>query len=488
MSASALRTSPGPRLPSGALEIAKLLNEWRADPERFVREALGAEPETWQVEALRRMARPRARLAIRSGHGVGKTTFLAWLILWFGSTSDDAKVGVTAPAAPQIETNLWPEIRKWHKAMAATGPVGMWLSRQIEIVQDAVKWSNGNRCTARTARPDQPEALQGLHASDTLVLADEASGIPDIVFEASSGALSTPDAKVCMTGNPTRPSGYFFNAFHAGREFWSTMKVGQADVRPERVDRAFIAEAEAMHGRDSNYYRVRVLGEFPTAADDTLIPLDVIEAAFVREVAQIERNVVWGLDVARFGDDASALAIRRGNKLLEPVTVWRGLDTMQIVGRVMQRYRETPKADLPVQIAVDVIGIGAGVVDRMLELRLPAVGINVAESAAVSERYLRLRDELWFAARDWLKGADVWMARDDGLAADLSAPTYSITSSGKLAVEQKAETKKRLGRSPDRGDAFVLTFALGETRPKVDAAWNKELRRHLSASRSWRAG
>ena len=104
------------------------------------------------------MARPRARLAIRSGHGVGKTTFLAWLILWFGSTSDDAKVGVTAPAAPQIETNLWPEIRKWHKAMAATGPVGLWLSRQIEIVQDAVKWSNGNRCTARTARPDSPPA------------------------------------------------------------------------------------------------------------------------------------------------------------------------------------------------------------------------------------------------------------------------------------------------------------------------------------------
>ena len=470
------------------MEVARLLNEWREAPLRFVREALGADPEDWQAEALRRMAKPRARLAIRSGHGVGKSTLLAWLILWFGSTSADAKIGVTAPAAPQIEINLWPEIVKWHRAMDDCGPLAQYLAQQITIVQDVVKWSHGARCTARTARPDQPEALQGLHAEDAMVLVDEASGVPDAVFEASSGALSTPGAKVCLTGNPTRPSGYFYNAFHGARDFWSTMKVGQEDVRPERVDRAFIAEAEALYGRDSNYYRVRVLGEFPTAADDTLIPLDLIEGAFNRDIVGTDRNVVWGLDVARFGDDATALAIRRGNRMLEPVQVWRGLDTMQIAGRIVRLYEDTPRDLLPVQIAVDVIGIGAGVVDRLLELQYPAIGINVAESASISDRYLRLRDELWFAARDWLKGGDVSMARDDALAADLTAPTYSITSAGKLAVEPKAETKKRLGRSPDRADAFVMTFALGETRPKRDAPWAKAMKHEMRRARSWASG
>jgi hypothetical protein len=438
--------------------LAETLLDWGDNPVRFVNEALGATPEAWQAEALLTIAESD-RLAVRSGHGVGKTTFLCWLILWWGLTRPNSKIGITAPAAPQIDAALWPDLKKWRTKLRDTVPgVGQILASWVEIKSDQIVFPGGNMAVARTARPDQPEALQGLHAENLLFLIDEASGVSEAVFEASQGALSTPGAKIVMTGNPTRTQGFFHDAFHRSRAYWSTMRVSSEDVSADRVDRKFIEEIAGKYGRDSNVYRVRVMGDFPTSEDDVVIPLHLCEAAVSRDVAIAGRRVIWGVDVARFGSDKSALAKRNGNTLIEPVRTWHGLDTMQLSGQVMREYLDAEfKPDV---IAVDVIGVGAGVVDRLIEMGLPATGVNVAESPAVEPaRFVRLRDELWFACRDWLAARDVRMPDDADTIAELTAVKYKLTSAGKILVESKDEMKRRGMPSPDRADAVVLTFA-----------------------------
>jgi hypothetical protein len=229
---------------------------------------------------------------------------------------------------------------------------------------------------------------------------------------------------------------------------------------------------------------------FQADATEVVIPISLARSAIGRQVETISRGVVWGVDVARFGDDDTALAKRKGNRLLERVQTWSKLDTMQVAGTIFREYENTPHEDLPVQIAVDVIGIGAGVVDRLRELQLPVVGVNVAESPAVGAKYLRLRDELWFMAKEWFEGRDVILPEDDALISELTAVKYRYSSSNKLRVESKDEMKDRGLASPDRADAFCLTFALGETRPKTDVAWKRAMRKGMrqASGRSYMSG
>jgi hypothetical protein len=210
-------------------------------------------------------------------------------------------------------------------------------------------------------------------------------------------------------------------------------------------------------GEDSNVYKVRVLGEFPASEDDVVIPMDMIESAVGREVALIPNSPqIWGVDVARFGSDHSALAKRFGNHVPEKVVTWRGLDTMALTGRIYNIWQDSPAK--PDAIHVDTIGIGAGVYDRLRELGLPVYGVNVAESASYKDRYMRLRDELWFMAREWFETASVKMVDDPDLIGELALPKFEITSAGKRKVESKDEMKKRVPHSPDRADALCLTF------------------------------
>jgi hypothetical protein len=188
------------------------------------------------------------------------------------------------------------------------------------------------------------------------------------------------------------------------------------------------------------------------------MPLDLVESAVDRDVSQ-HGKVVWGLDVARYGGDRTALAKRHGNTVKDKIQFWRGLDTMQTTGKVAAMFKETPDSDKPYAIFVDVIGIGAGVVDRLKELGLPVVGINVAESPAVRDKYARLRDELWFRAREWFDKRDVKVIADDELIAELTLPKYKVLSSGKIKVESKDEMKKRGVVSCDLADSLCLTFA-----------------------------
>lgn len=436
----------------------------RDNPRLFVTDILGGEPEQWQAGALDLVA-GNDRVSVRSGHGVGKTTWMAWLTLWFLLTRRDCKVPIGANSQDQLRDTVWPEIAKWHRRLPEP------LREQIEVHAERVVVKadpEGSFAVARTASKDRPEALQGFHAKHLLFLVDEASGIPDVVFEVGSGALSTEGAKAVLAGNPTRASGFFYDTHHRLRDRWATMRVNSEDVPRAR---GHIDDIIARYGKDSNAYRVRVLGEFPTADDEAVIPLESVEAALARQVETLDYLPIWGLDVARFGDDRTALAKRRANRLVEPVKWWHGQDLMQTVGRLQAEYEDTPDPDKPAEILIDAIGLGAGVVDRASELGLPVRGINVGESAAVKAVYSRLRDELWFRGREWFAARNVSMPRDDALISELTTPLYSFTSSGKIVVESKDDLKKRGVRSPDLADAFLLTFAGGLQRRIPKPRW-----------------
>ena len=442
-----------------ALAIAKADNpfavaitRYARAPVAFVREVLHTEPDPWQLEALRAIAKGHTRVAIRSGHGVGKTAFAAWLVVWFANTRAPFKIAITAPTAPQLFDALWPELGKWFSRLPS-GWRDLW-----DITSDHITLKGDKECfiTARTSRSDRPEAMAGLHSDHVLLVADEASGVDEAVFEAAGGSMSSFGAITLLIGNPTRSSGFFWSAHMMERDRWFTMKVSSLDSK--RVTPDFVNEIETRYGLDSNAYRVRVLGEFPQADDNTLIPSGLVDAAMIRDVAlDVTQPIYWGVDVARFGQDASVLIKRQGNVVPEMPRRWRQFDTMQLSGAIKSEYdMAVPRPNL---IVIDVIGIGAGVVDRLNEQDLPVLGLNVAEASSTTGRYGRLRDELWVRTREWLETRAVRLPRDDQLRDDLVAPRYQFLSDGRMQVESKNSMRSRGRPSPDAADALIHTFA-----------------------------
>jgi hypothetical protein len=441
-------------------EVSVILR-WRDDPLLFVRDMFGVEPDRWQGEALMSLAK-EDRVAIRSGHGVGKSALMAWTILWWMLTRFPCKVACTAPTSHQLSDVLWGEIAKWHNRLDPAWKDLLLVKTDRVELRDAPMESFS---VARTARKEQPEAFQGFHSENMLFIIDEASGVEDIIFQVGQGAMSTKGAKTLMAGNPTRSQGYFFDAFNVMREQWHTIKVSCADSK--MVDPQFVEDMRKQYGEDSDIFRVRVLGDFPKADDNTVIPLDLCEAAVNRDVAQAEGKMIWGVDVARFGADKTALAKRRKNHLVEPIRTWQGKDLMQTVGLIVQEYESAKPGDRPDLIVVDSIGLGAGVVDRLREQGYPVRGINVGESSPVNaDKFMRLRDELWWRCREWLESREVRIPNQQELIGDLTTPTYEMLSTGKIKIEGKSEIKKRLPRSPDMADALCLTFAVSDRRFK----------------------
>lgn len=323
-------------------EWQKRILRWRDDPTAFVTEALLADPQPWQARVLDDIKNGETKIAIRAGHGVGKTTLESWLVLWFLLFRRPCKIPVTANSQDQLRDVVWAEISKWHAKLPD------FLKRMIEVSTERITIKadpEGAFAVARTARPEKPEALQGFHSENLFFLIEEASGIDDIIFETAGGALTGENAIVVMCGNPTRTSGKFYRVFHSERERWSCHHVSCLDS--PRVSDNYAKDIAAEYGEDSNVYRVRVLGEFPTSEDDAVIPLGLVEAAIGRDIEPSPSAVVWGLDVARFGDDASALAKRRGNTLLEPVKSWKKRDLMTLAGLIAHEYAITRlKTDL----------------------------------------------------------------------------------------------------------------------------------------------
>ena len=425
----------------------------RNDPVLFVEKVLKATPQKWQKEALLGIKK-NDKVAIRSGHGVGKTAFQSWLILWWMLTHYPCKIAITGNTQHQLQDVLWTELDKWYRQL----PEGFKSQLDIKADKISLHGAKDSYAVCRVSRRESPESLQGFHSENMLFICEEASGIPDIIFQVAEGSLSTEGAKVVMCGNPTRSDGYFYEAFHSMRHRWFTMKV--SCLESEYVSEQFLEDMRTKYSEDSNIWRVRVAGEFPNQSDDVLLPMHLLETAVTRDVeASPTTPVVWGVDVARYGSDRSALAKRRGQELLEPIKTYSGKDIMEMAGIILTEYEAVRYSDRPQAIYIDAIGIGAGLADRLKELDLPAVSISVSESASLKDKFGRLRDELFWNAREWFEGRDVKIPQDDALIQELTSIRYKYLSTGKLKIESKDEMKRRGQRSPDVADSFVLTFA-----------------------------
>lgn len=473
------------------------------DPVLWVRETFGIEPYPDQIEMLEAYRLKKRRIAKRSGHGVGKTTGLAWIIVHHLLFRFPQKTVCTAPTGKQLFKALYAEVVTWLNKLP--GPLRDLYEVKAEEIQLKVA-PQESFVSFHTSSADKPEALAGVHSENVLLIVDEASGIHETVFEAASGSMSGHNATTILAGNPVRRVGTFYNVFHKPAMMASWVRLHVSCVDHPNVTKDFIQQIIDQYGERSNAYRVRVLGEFPLVDDDVVITWEMLEGALNRDVKPVMVRQIWGLDVARKGRDACALAKRKGNSLAEPVRIWRGKDTMQTVGIVKREWDMTLPSERPTEILVDAIGEGSGVADRLMELGLPTRRINVSESASMDERFERLRSELWWKGREWfqrkdctLHGTGWWWNeaekkwspgdekdewRDEFLAAELGWPTFDYTNSGsKILVESKKATMKRTQEdSPNRADAFLLTMA-GEsiTASGNDglktAGWNKAIQR-----------
>ena len=312
-----------------------------------------------------------------------------------------------------------------------------------------------------------------------LLVVDEASGVPEKVFEAAAGSMSGHNATTILLSNPTRSSGTFFESQTRMADSWWTQRWSCVDS--PLVSDEFVQEMRERYGEESNAFRIRVLGEFPLSDDDTIIPYHLVESAVHRDLEVHEDTPsVWGLDVARFGTDKTALCKRQGPIVTE-IRAWRGLDLMQTVGRVVAEYEGLPPSAQPREILVDSIGVGAGVVDRLHEMGLPVRGVNVSETPSLKETYMNLRTELWFKTKGWLENRSCKLPENEQLMAELTSIKYSFTSSGKMKAESKDEMRKRGMGSPDLADALCLTMASEATTALSGAvmSWRRELRRNL---------
>jgi len=453
------------------------VQRYRKKPALFVQEVLGVEPLPYQAEFLDAIASGERKISIRSGHGTGKSTAASWAMLWYFLMHYPNKVVVTAPTSSQLFDALFAELKRWINELPES------LQSVLNVKSDRVEHMSAQSemfISARTSRAETPEALAGVHSEHVMLVVDEASGVPEQVFEAAAGSMSGHSATTIMLSNPTRSSGTFFESQTRLSDSWWTRRWSCVDS--PLVSDEFVQEMRERYGEESNAYRIRVLGEFPLADDDTIIPYHLIENATHRDVQIDEEHtsVVWGLDVARFGTDKTALCKRQGPVVSE-IMAWQGLDLMQTVGRVVAEYEALPPSRQPTQILVDSIGVGSGVVDRLRELGLPVRGVNVAEAPSMGDTYLNLRSELWFKTKAWLEDRSCKLPKNDKLIAELSSIRYSFTSSGKMKAESKDEMRKRGLTSPDLADALCLTMASDAATALSGAfsSWRGAIKRNL---------
>lgn len=479
MPAIATARTPDPVL----LQYMELRTLWKINPILYVRQRFGTEVTWQQAQILEAITPSGSKVSVRSGHGIGKSSSASWAILWFLETHEYSKVPCTAPSSHQLKDILWGELSKWRRKADAISaerghPQRYWLSRLFKLVNDSLydpgakEWG----AFARTARKEDPEALQGFHANDLMYVIDEASGIDEAIYEAAEGALSTPGARVLMLGNPTRNSGTFAASHKQARGDYTALHFRSQDS--PLVDPGYRERLISKWGENSNVVRVRADGLFPRQEDDILISLELTEPCLTRDRREGGGVRKLGVDVARMGSDRTTLVLRHG-AMVDQLKVYAKQDTMETVGCILHVLEPWQVEE----VYVDVVGLGAGVYDRLAELKrqgfisCTVIPVNVAEKAPpvrhpADAKPRLLRDYLWLEVAQWLRDSQpVFCAEDAGacedLAGELASVGYKLDSYGQLVVEDKDSMRKRLGHSPDLADALCCSFA--PTRPKMQA-------------------
>lgn len=455
--ASRVQTWPSPR--------------WAHDPVGFARDVLGVKLWSAQIEILEAI-RDNRNTTVRSGHKCGKSTALAIAALWFFCSFDRARVVMTAVKATQIDEVIWKEIRRLYRG--AKIPIGGTLydlarSGLRDPADDRQVWG----ITARDA-----EGLAGISGPNVLVLADEASGIPDRFFEVLGSSLAGSGGTVrkCYISNPTRTTGEFYRSHTTNAHLFKTLHVSSEDtpnargtaVIPGLAGPEWIAERKAEYGEDSPQYKVRVQGEFVHDRDGKIISLDIIALAEdAWDEAPDEGDLQLGIDPAGDGviGDETAIAVRRGPKILT-VLAWRGLTEDGVVANalgLLEKYRKKGVSGTP-RIAVDCEGgIGTRVFSRLRvaveksPIAIDLVAVRSGKKLWGSPEYDKVRDGLWGETQKWLMAGGA-IPRDAKLAQELNAPIFTADVNQRYVATDKKALRKELGRSTDRADAVCLAI------------------------------
>jgi hypothetical protein len=422
-------------------------------------------PDVWQQDFLNdigRQVKDRGfdgvtavepiRKATSSGHGIGKSALTAWLVNWIVSTRPHCKGVVTANTSPQLETKTWAEVAKWTRRCIT----GHWFDvstgkGSMRLVHKG--YPESWRVDAQTCREENSESFAGLHAANStpFYIFDEASAIPERIWEVGEGGMTDGEPMWFVFGNPTRNTGKFFECFNRQRHRWHGVKI---DSRTAKMpNKKQIQEWVDDYGEDSDFVRIRVKGEFPRAGSCQFIASDIVEGAVSREVEVPQGSPkLFGVDVARFGDDQSVILRRHGRKV-EEIHKFRGLDTMELSAKVAE-YINIYKPD---HTFIDEVGVGAGVVDRLKQLGYSIIPVNSANKADDERQWSNKRAEMWGRMKEWLGGADI--PADQELESDLVAPEYGYDAKMRVQLEKKSDMKKRGMASPDCADSLALTFA-----------------------------
>lgn len=447
------------------------LRRWRDHPVAFCVEVLGL--RMWsRLRDLLEAVRDHDRVAVKAGQKLSKSTGAVALALWWVVTRPNAQVMLTAPSGHQARNILWAELSRLYRLAESRGlPIGGALSPDPST---GLRFADGRRIFAVTT--DDPNKLQGLSGRNQLVIVDEACGFAEPLWDPLLGNLSG-GGKLLAISNPTVTSGRFYEMFTSRRsDRWKLLTISALEspnvrkgklIIPGLATRESVAEKREDYGEDSPLYQIRVLGQFPSQSDNAVVPLALLEAGQARWAETPDEpsaTLNLGVDVARFGTDDSCIKPVAGKLALPDITV-HGFDTIQVAGAVKELLLdpEMRRPNGPARVKVDTIGYGAGVFDTLrswnddglLGENVEIISVNVAERADDEDQYTNLRTQLWFGARQWLAEGGA-LDDDDRLAGDLVAPLYDFDARGRYRVEKKDQIKKRIGRSPDKGDAFCL--------------------------------
>lgn len=442
--------------------ILDRMKSWQNSPLQFVTDCIEATPSDQQAQALHRFPKTK-RMTIRSGHGTGKDACASWMILWFMATRPYPKVVCTAPTNRQLADILWSELSKWLRRSKFTDEFVIQKDKMFH--KDAPKewWARAVSPSVKASKEEQAETLAGFHGDHLLIVADEASGIPDPVYIPLEGALTQEDNRVLLIGNMTQNKGYFYDThFHPKiSDAWE--KLHWDSRKSTNVLPSYVNYMKDKYGEDSNVFRIRVAGDPPLDSENTLIPLAWTLSCIGNETEIAEDEPLYlGVDVARYGEDRSIILPRKGLRIYGWDS-FQGMNTMDLGARVMANF-----ADMDAQgIAIDEIGVGAGVTD-WLQKRPGGMqvvfGVNVANSSSDRNKFINLRDELWGSMREKCMLKRYWFPDEtekdremsNELCNELASLTYELQGSA-IKVESKKQAKLRGVASPNIADALALT-------------------------------
>ncbi len=454
-------------------------------------------PRKWQREVLTSMAEhikanggkvdfDVLRMAISSGRGIGKSALVSWITDWMLSTRIGSTTIISANSESQLRSITWAELTKWlamsinshwFEVSATRLMPAKWLTELVE--RDLKKGTRYWGVEGRLWSAENPDAYAGVHNFDgVMVIFDEASGIDDSIWAVTSGFFTenTPNRFWLAFSNPRRNTGYFYEAFHSKRDFWKTRVVDARTV--EGTDKAVYQRIIDEYGPDSSQAHVEVYGMFPDANDDQFIAANLVDDAMARKKYQDQSApIIVGVDPARFGADATVIAVRQGRDIVKIIR-HRGDDTMTVVGHVIDVIEEYK----PALVVIDEGGLGAGIVDRLKEQRYKIKGVNFGNKSKNPVMYGNMRAQMWGEMREWLKTASI--PNDRFLKTDLISPKMKPDSRGTIFLESKKDMKARGLASPDAADAIAVTFAF----PVAHREYTEPARKVYSGQRAVATG